>query len=247
MIPGNDDMIEGHRQFAGVFHRTHQDRPARFEYQLLDDLFRLVFMRLDRNNRQILEPRARRDSWRDSRRGKPLKSLVVDYADAICRNVECLQQDMRIRYAARFLDRRRIIQIDSGHDARPHQNILFDRHGRNPGADIPGDRGAFFDSRDRRRTWLTDKRQKDILDRHVRSPLDLTIGACMQAIVDLHQGASEGALPAVAAHLSPPFRPSLPPRANLAKPFGSRAFEACPRNLTLTEVKTGRPSWYIRS
>src|SRR6202521_3876815 len=47
MIPRDYGLIEYHRQFAGEFLRTHQDWPARFEYQLLDKLFRSVIVWLD--------------------------------------------------------------------------------------------------------------------------------------------------------------------------------------------------------
>src|SRR5258707_2767557 len=119
MIPGDDDAIECHRQFAGELLRTHQDRPARFEYQPLDDLLRLVIMRLDRDERQILQPRPYRKILRNIRRGKPLKPLLVAYAKASGRSIERLQQVMRVRYAPYSLGRRRIFEIARNGYLRP--------------------------------------------------------------------------------------------------------------------------------
>src|SRR6478672_6868944 len=119
MIPGDHDIIECHRQFAGELLRTHQDRPARLEYQPLDDLLRLVIMRLDRDERQILQPRPYRKIRRNIGRGKALKPLLVAHAKACGRSIERHQQIMRVRYAPYGPGRGRIFQIGRNGYLRP--------------------------------------------------------------------------------------------------------------------------------
>src|SRR5229473_2583638 len=120
-------VIEYHRQFVGEFLRTHQDRPARFEYQPLDKLIRSVIVWRDREDRQILEPRTYCNIRGDVCCGKPAKLLLVADGKARGRRVERLQQATRVRYAAHGLDRRRIIQVIRDRHLRPDWNVLFNR------------------------------------------------------------------------------------------------------------------------
>jgi len=183
VIPGDRDAVEPDGQFADDSLRAHQDRPARFENKPLDKLLGSVVMRFDRHYRQIHQPRGCGEIRENIRWRKAADTPFVANGKAVCRSLECLQQPTRIRHAAFRRGGFRIFDIGRDHDLWSKRNLLFNGKCDDTRTDIAGNRRALLDCGNRCRVGFADQWQKNILDRHRRSPSPDKVRFCRKAVL----------------------------------------------------------------